>query len=278
LMDRPRRGNRNSSWKPEVQPKAQTWDDLPDDVQVRLREVKCDLDLALAKKHGKTKVRVPSTRTASKTSKGAPMPTILDAPLDAPWCQSFQKPRNASMQSVSSLLTADSLRNASKQSVSSLTADGGFERQITPSNASTASGDEMEDPCHEISCSTLDSDNTEAAFHEVSLSTPDGDEIEAPSDEVSCSTLDMAESRATDSENGSAVFHIVNNPKAKHALLRTAKGDKVASSRQSLALPLGLRRVMCAVLPSGAGSSLQLSGNQMHKLRALQEQLQAQKW
>jgi len=73
------------------------------------------------------------------------------------------------------------------------------------------------------------------------------------------------------------VFHIVNNPKGKHALLRNAMGDRVASSCQSLAIPLSLRRVMCAVVPSDPDSPLELSGDQMHKLSALHSELQAQK-
>jgi len=216
LMDRPCRGNSHSAWKPEVQRKLQTWDDLPDGVQAHLRGMKSDLDLALAKKHGKTKKHGEKartyTQTATKSSKGSPVPKIWDALYDAPWRDSFEKAVEESKPPGSS-------------------------------SASTASGDAME----------------------------------APSPEVLSSTPDTAESFATDSENGDCVFHIVNDPKGKHALLRKAKGDRVASSCQSLAIPLGLRRVMCAVVPSDPESSLQLTGEQMRKLSALHSELQAQK-
>jgi len=212
LMDRPRRGNRNSAWKPEVQPTPQTWDDLPDDVQARLREIECDLDLALAKKHGEIKMRGPHTQTETKTSNGSPMPEIWDELYDAHWRESFEKSVKASEQPGSS-------------------------------------------------CS----------------STASGDATQAPSPEVWSSIFDAAESFATDSDNGDGVFYIVNDPKGKHAPLQTAKGDRVASSCQSLAIPLSLRRVMCAVVPSDPESPLELSGDQMQKLRALQSELQAQK-
>jgi len=212
LMDRPRRGNRSSSWKPEVRPKQQTLDDLPDDIEARLHEITCDLDSALAKKHGKTKMRGPCTQTATKSSKGLPMPKIWDALYDAAWRDSFEK-------------------------------------SVEPSKP------------QDSSCP----------------STASGDVTQAPSPEVWSSTFDTAESFATDSDDGGGVFHIVNDPKGKHALLRNTKGNRVASSCQSLAIPLSLRRVMCAVLPSDPESSLQLSGDQMHKLIALHSELQAQK-
>jgi len=212
LMDRPCRGNRNSVWKPEVQPDLQTWDDLPDDVQARLGEIRCDLDLSLAEKC-RAKMRGPCAQPAPQTSWVPPMPKIWDELYDATWRDSFEKSVEAG-------------------------------KPPGRSCASTAAGS--------------------------------GDATEAPSPEV-WSPFDTAESFATDSDHGDGVFHIVNDPKGKHALLRKAKGDRVASSCQSLAIPLGLRRVMCAVLPSDPQSSLQLSGDQMRKLNALHSELQNQK-
>lgn len=214
LMDRPRRGNSNSTWTPEVRPSEQTWDDLPDDVQARLHEMKCDLDLALAKKHCKPKIRAPCTQTARKSSEGAPTPKMWDALYEAPWRDSFEK-----------------------------------------------SVEENKPPGRSCASTAINS----------------GDATEAPSPEVWNSSFDTTESFATDSDNGDGVFHIVNDPKGKHALLRKAQGNRVASSCQSLTIPLGLRRVMCAVVPSDPDSSLQLSADQMHKLDALHSELQAQK-
>jgi len=207
LMDRPRRGNRNSAWKPEVPLKLETWDDLPDDVQARLREIKCDLDSALAKKHGRAKTRGPSSRAAAKSSKELPVPTIWDALYDAPWRDSFEK-------EVEDCKPPGSSRASTKEGVAS--------------------------------------------------------------PEVFSSTPGTARSTTSESECGDGVFHIVNDPKGKHALLRQPKNDKVAVCQQ-LALPLGLRRVMCAVLPADPESSLQISGEQMQKLSGLHDALRTQK-
>jgi len=211
-LGRPRRGNRNSVWQEEVPPKLETWDDLPDDVQARLRDIKCDLECALAKKHGRTKSARPTTQPTTKSAKDLPVPKIWDALYDAPWRDSFLKAVDETKPPGSS-------------------------------RASTASGDGLV----------------------------------APSPEVLSSTPDTA--RSLDSESDDGVFHIVNDPKGKHHLLRQAKNDtsRVAASCQSMKMPLAFRRVMAAVVPADPEGSLQLSGDQMQKLSGLGHVLRTQK-
>lgn len=214
LLDRPRRGNSqgSSAWTEEVPPKLDTWDDLPDDVQARLREIKCDLESALAKKHVR-KTPGSSVRPATESTKQAlPVPEIWGSLYDAPWRDSFQ--------------------NAIDEG-----------KPPGSSRASTASGDPMI----------------------------------APSPEVFSSTPGTARSVISDSETDDGVFHIVNDPKGKHALLQQAKDDRVAASCKRLDFPLSLRRVMCAVVPADPEASLQLSGDQMRKLRGLNATLRTQK-
>jgi len=213
LLDRPRRGNRNSAWLEEVPPKLETWDDLPDDAQARLREIKCDLEDALAKKHGRPKTRGTSARPATTSPKESPVPKIWDALYDAPWRDSFLN-----------------------------TVDEALEGKAPGSSrASTASGDALV----------------------------------APSPDVN-SSPGTARS-LIDSESDDGVFHIVNDPKGKHALLHQAKDDRVAASCQRMELPLGLRRVLCAVVPADPEASLQLSGFQMRKLCSLRGALRTQR-
>lgn len=104
-----------------------------------------------------------------------------------------------------------------------------------------------------------------------------GDASIAPSPEIVGSTPCTARSLTTESECDDGVFHIVNDPKGKHALLRQGKDASVTISSQRMELPLGLRRVMCAVVPADPDTSLQLSADQMRKLSSLHSTLQTQK-
>lgn len=214
LLERPRRGNRNSVWQAEVPPALDTWDDLPEDVRADLHAIKCELDGALAKKHGRTKVSSSPAQPTAKPVKESPVPKIWEALYESPW--------------------RESLANA---------IDIGHGKPLGSSSASTASGDAI--------C--------------------------APSPEVASTAPGTARSAGTDTDSENSVFHIVNDPKGRHALLRQATDDRVAASCQRLHFPLGLRRVMCALNPADAESSLELTGDQMRKLTGLRCALRTQK-
>jgi len=100
-----------------------------------------------------------------------------------------------------------------------------------------------------------------------SISTDSGDE---------CSLHRQWSSRS-DTDSAGSMLPIVKDPKGKHVRFRQAKDAWVAPSCQQLHLPLGLRRVMCALNPADAESPLQLSGDQIRKLTGLRCALQTQK-
>lgn len=223
LLDRPRRGNSGSAWQEETPAKAETWDDLPQDVQERLHDIKCDLEHTLAKKSSRPKTHRGPASTAAEPAREMPVPKIWDALYDAPWRDSFQ--------------------NAVQEGK-------------PPGSSQASTG------CHS------------------------GDPSIAPSPEIISSTPGTARSLTTESDGSSTtlapqcddgVFHIVNDPKGKHALLRQGKDASVTISSQRMELPLGLRRVMCAMVPSDPEASLQLSAGQMRKLSGLHNALQTQK-
>lgn len=127
------------------------------------------------------------------------------------------------------------------------------------SRASTASGDT---PVFDI----------EASSPEV-LSTSPGTATPDITDSEDGSVVNRV---FTDSQNGSGVFHIVNDPKGQHALLQSKSND-VATSCQPLRFPLAFRRAMCAALPADPKTSLQLSHWQMNRLSDLRGVIETQK-
>jgi len=127
------------------------------------------------------------------------------------------------------------------------------------SSASTASGEgQLFDIEEEIPCSSPVPCSSPAI-----ASTPPGTPHET-----------QEEKEAAETEDG--FFHLVNDPKGKHALLQSTSNEKVTTSCQPLKLPLGLRRAMCAVLPADSETSIKLNREQMTKLTGLYATIKAQ--